>query len=112
MYKEPRQAKVVYINAVTDGRNEIIKLDSDKKDVYLNSKMYLSLKFNDLDFDTNSLRIFEKEMSSNETGNPMSYKEFKEELLVDGFYAPLVDSTITITDSNYDHKIEINVYNI
>ncbi|WRM43412.1 hypothetical protein [Staphylococcus phage LY01] len=112
MYKEPRQAKVVYINVVTNDRNEIIKLESKTKNVYLNSKMHLSLKFNDLDFDTNDLRIFEKEILTNKTKNPMSYKEFKEKLLVDDFYFPLVDTKLTITDSNYEHEIEINIYKI
>lgn len=107
-YKEPRQAKVVYVNAIMDEKNEIIKIESSEDTVYLNDKMYLAIKFNDLDFDTNNLRIFVSEYSP----NPLTYKEFRDNYLEDGLFKPKENNEIVITDSNYDIKCSINIYNI
>ncbi|QQO92605.1 hypothetical protein CPT_Machias_229 [Staphylococcus phage Machias] len=113
MHKEPRQAKVLYVKVVTDDRNEIIDLQCNNKDVYLNSVNSLSLSFNDLEFDTSKLRFYETEMETQVSNHPMDYNDFKETALDDkGFYAPEVDTTLVITDSNYDNVLEINVFNI
>lgn len=103
MYREPRQSKVIYVKVNHDNDNNIIKIDTDKDELYLNDKTDLTLSFNSDNL--GDLRIFI------DNKNPLTYEEY-EKLLYKNILDIDKDTGITLTNGNYEISKNIKIFKI
>lgn len=112
MYKEPRQAKVAYVNCLTDKNGDIYDIRTNDSTLYLNNKMSAVIKFNDLDFDTNLIMFREEDINTGSISDFKEYKEFIDEAFEDGHYSPEENTILHIYDITHEISTSIKIINI